>query len=69
MRRSEKQELKEKTDVVKKILDMKGKKYEDWLLEVSTSYISENVSFLISMVDRKEVLQQESEKKLEGVDL
>ena len=54
-KKASKQELKEKTDAVKKILKIKGGTYEDWLLEKQNEFINENVSFLIEMASKKEI--------------
>lgn len=49
-----KQELKEKTEAVKKILIIKGISYEEWLLEKQNEFINDNVSFLIEMASKNE---------------
>jgi hypothetical protein len=49
-----KQDLKEKTEAVKKILDIKGGLYEEWLLEKQNEFINDNVSFLIEMASKNE---------------
>ena len=50
-----KQDLKEKTEAVKKILDIKGGLYEEWLLEKQNEFINDNVSFLIEMASKNEL--------------
>lgn len=55
LKKISKQELKEKTDVVKKILEIKGITYEEWLIEKSNEFINQNVSFLIDMVAKKNI--------------
>lgn len=52
-----KQELKEKTEAVKKILIIKGISYEEWLLEKQNEFINDNVSFLIEMASKNESLE------------
>ncbi len=54
-----KQELREKTEAVKKILSIKGEEYEDWLLKKQTEYITDNVSFLLDMVSKNEQIQEQ----------
>ena len=49
-----KQDLKEKTEAVKKILDIKGGLYVDWLFEKQNEFINDNVSFLIEMASENE---------------
>ncbi|GCD13098.1 hypothetical protein [Clostridium tagluense] len=63
-----KQEIKEKTEAVKKILDIKGGLYEEWLLEKQTEFINENISFLIEMAGKKEPKETEQieETKIEN---
>lgn len=54
VRKISKQDLKEKTEAVKKILDIKGGLYEEWLLEKQNEFINDNVSFLIEMASKNE---------------
>ena len=54
-----KQELREKTEAVKKILSIKGDEYEDWLLKKQTEYITDNVSFLLDMVSKNEQVEEQ----------
>ena len=49
-----KQDLKEKTEAVKKILEIKGGLYEGWLLKKQNEFINDNVSFLIEMASKNE---------------
>ena len=49
-----KQNLKEKTEAVKKILNIKGVLYEEWLVEKQNEFINDNVSFLIEMASKNE---------------
>lgn len=49
-----KQDLKEKTEAVKKILDIKGGLYEEWLLKNQNEFINDNVSFLIELASKNE---------------
>ena len=49
-----KQDLKEKTEAVKKILNIKGISYEEWLLDKQNEFINDNVSFLIEMASKNE---------------
>jgi len=50
-----KQDLKEKTEVVKKILDIKGDSYEEWLGEKQSEFISDNVLFLIEIANKNKI--------------
>lgn len=54
-----KQELREKTEAVKKILGIKGEGYEEWLLKKQTEYITDNVSFLLDIVSKNEQVQEQ----------
>ena len=54
-----KQELREKTEAVKKILSIKGEEYEEWLLKKQTEYITDNVSFLLDMVSKNEQVEEQ----------
>lgn len=54
LKKISKQDLKEKTEVVKKILDIKGGLYDEWLLEKQNEFINDNVSFLIEMASKNE---------------
>ena len=56
-----KMELAEKTEVVRKILKIKNEVYEDWLLKNLNDFITDNVSFLIDMVDKKEAEHEQKE--------
>lgn len=47
--------LKEKTEVVKKILDIKGDSYEEWLGEKQSEFISDNVLFLIEIAGKNKI--------------
>ena len=49
-----KQELKEKTAAVKKILEIQGGSYDEWLLEKQNEFINDNLSSLIDMACKKE---------------
>ena len=55
IKKTSKQELKEKTDSVKKILDMQGKSYDEWLLEKQNEFINDNLSLLIELACKKEI--------------
>ncbi|WP_026884274.1 hypothetical protein [Clostridium akagii] len=54
-----KQDLREKTEAVKKILSIKGEDYEEWLLKKQTEYITDNVSFLLDIVSKNEQVQEQ----------
>ena len=54
VRKISKQDLKEKTEAVKKILDIKGGLYEEWLLEKQNEFINDNISFLIELASKNE---------------
>lgn len=54
IKKPSKQELKEKTAAVKKILDIKGGSYDEWLLEKQNEFINDNLSSLIEMACEKE---------------
>ena len=49
-----KQELKEKMEAIKKILDMQGGSYDEWLLEKQNEFINDNLYLLIEMACKKE---------------
>ena len=54
IKKASKQELKEKTAAVKKILDINGGSYDEWLLEKQNEFINDNLSSLIEMACEKE---------------
>ena len=54
IKKASKQELKEKTAAVKKILDINGGSYDEWLLEKQNEFINDNLSSLIEMASEKE---------------
>ena len=49
-----KQGLKEKAEAIKKILDMQGGSYDEWLLEKQNEFINDNLYLLIEMACKKE---------------
>lgn len=49
-----KQNLKEKAEAIKKILDMQGGSYDEWLLEKQNEFINDNLYLLIEMACKKE---------------
>ena len=55
VKKTSKQELKEKTESVKKILDMQGKSYDEWLFEKQNEFINDNLSLLIELACKKEI--------------
>ena len=54
VKKTTKQDIKEKTQAVKKILNIKGGSYEEWLLKKQNEFINDNVSFLIEMASKNE---------------
>ena len=62
IKKTSKQELKEKTEAVKKILDMQGGSYDDWLLEKQNEFINDNLSSLIEMACKKENIDKNETK-------
>ena len=66
IRKISKQELKEKTEAVKKILEIKGGVYEEWLLEKQNEFINENVSFLIEIASKNDIQETEDTKDIEN---
>ena len=65
IRKISKQEIKEKTEAVKKILNIKGGLYEEWLLEKQNEFINDNVSFLIEMASKNEAQESEDTQEIE----
>lgn len=63
---SVKQDLKAQTEAVKKILEIKGESYDEWLLGLSNQYINSNISFLIKKAELS--VKGTNNKNLEGVD-
>lgn len=51
MAKKNKQELKEKIEAAGKILKLKGIEYDDWLLEIHSNFINENIPLLLSMIN------------------
>ncbi|MBU3093542.1 hypothetical protein KPL35_15900 [Clostridium sp. CF011] len=67
VRKISKQEIKEKTEAVKKILNIKGGLYEEWLLEKQNEFINDNVSFLIEMASKNEPQESEDNQYIKDI--
>ena len=59
-----KQELKQKSEVVANILKLKGLNYDEWQLEKLNEFINNNVSFLLDVVNKKEVKKENNSETL-----